>query len=154
MKDLSYSSPGKILPVPDYPTVLLLYAKGSKILSSPHLPLAPDFSCGSGSSIMKCWQSLMTARWWEPAQEVNRISRGGLCISWEWIWSCLLLAELTGKRASETLCLASPGRTRSLTRLPRGCHSPSPPQLHSRTAPWLQRVNLLRTAGVGADASH
>lgn len=50
MKNLSYSPPGKILPVPDNPTVLLLYAKGAKICSSPHLPLDPASPVGVGAA--------------------------------------------------------------------------------------------------------
>lgn len=78
MKNLSYSPPGKILPVPANPAILLLYAKEAELYSSPHLPLAPSSSQGSESSITECWQPLTAARCWEQAQKVNRIIRGGL----------------------------------------------------------------------------
>lgn len=58
MKNLSQSPPGKILPVPDNPTALLLYAKGAQILSSPQPP--------TGSRLL-LWE-------WEQHREVLAIS--------------------------------------------------------------------------------
>lgn len=128
VKNISSSPPGEILPT--LPT-LPCYNGGALLLT--HLPQHPSSSWSSGTRVTKCWQPLAAAKWQELARKRNGTSRGGLLTSWETTESCLLLAELLGKRASEAFnfYLASSSRSRPmgavcLPEQPSASSSPAP----------------------------